>query len=818
MRPIPNILVPCLVIFIGFHGKAPAQNQQRIDSLEKSLISAVEDSNKVNTYNRLGWNLRYNRNNDKALQYETKAIILAKALNFSRGLVFAHRNMGYIKNFRGKYQEALSHFDTCLKISQKIGYQRGIALAFEGIGYVQTDLGKASDGIASYEKALAIYRQTNNEVGMADIYMTMGNNYYVNGNYPEALNSFMLCRRMAEKTGDKGELGSAYFGLGLVYASQKNYQEALENYHAVIKICEERRDELTIAYAYNNMGVIYKDMENLSEALNYLNKALKMKEAFGDRVAAAQCLGSIGEIHTKLGNYDEAGKMFDKALKIIEENELQYGGVGSLLILKGNNLFRQAAGMKTPGTRYRFDEASQYISRGLAVATFDKEAMKLGYLYLSRIDSARGNFRDAFLHQKLYLLYKDSLLNEQSQNRIAKTRLDYETEKRDREIVLLAKEKKLREQQIELLGTQKRLQVILLAVSLFLVILMAVVVLVITRSRKRLQKAFGLVTRQKKEIELRNQEVEAQKEQIEQQKEEVECQKEELETTLEQLKNTQAQLIQSEKMASLGMLTAGIAHEINNPVNFINSGTISLQQDFEDLRAILLEMGKQHPGSADLAEKMGLEELLKIIPQTIEDVKTGVERTSEIVKGLRNFTRLDSAEMKEADIHEGLDSTLHLLNHKIKDRIRVLKDYDRSIGFIRCYPGPLNQVFMNLLNNAIDAIEHRMKRENGETGEQESGLPEEKGAGYAEQIRISTKRIEEGIRKQVRIEFEDNGEGIPESVRDKIFDPFFTTREVGKGTGLGLSICLGIVERHGGSITFHSEEGTGTTFTIILSV
>ncbi len=274
------------------------------------------------------------------------------------------------------------------------------------------------------------------------------------------------------------------------------------------------------------------------------------------------------------------------------------------------------------------------------------------------------------------------------------------------------------------------------------------------------------------------------------------------------LKETQSQLIQSEKMASLGMLTAGIAHEINNPINFINSGVISLQKDYDDLHQILQSVGTFPQATQKLADELNLDELLKIIPETIVDIKTGVERTSEIVQGLRNFTRLDVSDLKETDIHRGIDSALLLLSHKIHNRIRIVKSYDKNIGYVKCYPGLLNQVFMNLLNNAIDAIDQKI-------AEDRSG---DIKSGSLFQVGIITRLISDGGRKQVIITISDNGSGIHEEIRDKLFDPFFTTKKVGKGNGFGLSICHEIVEKHDGRITFQSKENEGTEFMVALPV
>ena len=765
-----------------------AQNQKRIDSLEKVLGSAIEDTNKVILLNRLGYNYRYNSTNDKALQYQSGAITLATKLNFSKGLVIAHRNLGYIKINRGDYTAALKHFDTCLQISSKTGYRRGIALAYQGYGWVLTDQGKSAEGLNNYKMALEIYREMANDNGMADIYITMGNNYYVMGNYPDALNSYMSCLRLADKTGDKEILNSACFGLALVYASQKNYTDALEKYQAVIRVSAGIGDSLTVSYAYNNIGVIYQEMGNFPEALNYLKKSVKFKERHGDRVGMASAMGIIGAIYTEQGYYRKALENLNSALKILEVNDYKLG-IGQIRITIGNTILRQSFQKKVQATGKQYAEAIKYINSGINIARAAgaKETVKLGYLYLSQADSARGDFKSAFRNHKLFLQYKDSLLGEESHLRISQAKLSYETEKRDREITLLAREKKLKEQQIELLGYQKRLQFILLLVSLAAVTLLVIVVIVTIRSRKKMKNALRLLRRQKKELEI----------------------------ALDRLKKTQSQLIQSEKMASLGMLTAGVAHEINNPINFINAGTISLQKDYEDLQRYVdsFKHDQASVESLKIAEEIGLDELKSIIPETIRDIQAGVQRTSEIVRGLRNFTRLDATEMKDVDLHGGIDSTLLLLQHRIKGRITIVKEYDPQIGSIRCYPGPLNQVFMNLLNNAIDAIDLKRNKD--------LPLPGSSGTKHPideHQIRVATNFFEGREKQQVEIVINDTGVGIREEIRDKLFDPFFTTKEVGKGTGLGLSICQGIIEKHGGSISFESNINLGSAFTVILPI
>jgi signal transduction histidine kinase/sugar lactone lactonase YvrE len=296
------------------------------------------------------------------------------------------------------------------------------------------------------------------------------------------------------------------------------------------------------------------------------------------------------------------------------------------------------------------------------------------------------------------------------------------------------------------------------------------------------------------EIRDKNEELRQQQEELQVQKEELQHQKEELQVTLENLKTTQSQLVQSEKMASIGQLVAGIAHEINNPVTFISAGVDSLNTNLEEVRQVLdiyhritLDNVEEKLREIEkLKEKVEYNEAIREINKLIDSVRTGTQRTTEIVKGLRTFSRLDEDVLKIADIHEGLDSTLILLRNKYKQRIEIIKNYG-EIPEIECYPGQLNQVLMNILSNAI----------------------EDKGT-----IRISSSKSNGSIRVTIK----DSGKGIPENIQSKIFEPFFTTKEVGQGTGLGLSICQGIIEKHHGSIEVKSQVGKGSEFVIVVPV
>jgi signal transduction histidine kinase len=285
-------------------------------------------------------------------------------------------------------------------------------------------------------------------------------------------------------------------------------------------------------------------------------------------------------------------------------------------------------------------------------------------------------------------------------------------------------------------------------------------------------------------------------------------QKEKLNETLKELQATQTQLIQSEKMAGLGQLVAGIAHEINNPINFIYGNLSHLGDYAEHLIRLLSLYQQEFPETGQeikaLARKIDLNYIVEDLPLTLDSMQIGAERILQLIGSLRTFSRLDHAEMKAVDIHEGIDSTLLILQHRMRatpasPTIEVVKKYG-ELPKVECYAAELNQVFMNILGNAIDALEDKCKNRQYKNP----------------QIIIHTNILDADT---IMICISDNGCGISEDMRSRIFDPFFTTKEPGKGTGLGLSVSYQIiVEKHGGQIEYFSKPGKSTGFWIEIPI
>lgn len=299
--------------------------------------------------------------------------------------------------------------------------------------------------------------------------------------------------------------------------------------------------------------------------------------------------------------------------------------------------------------------------------------------------------------------------------------------------------------------------------------------------------------------------IESLKEEIEKLRAEIICidetsekQKRELELTLKNLKQAQSQLIQSEKMASVGVMTAGIAHELNNPINFMSGNVYPLKQDLREIFALLekyekiikeKELGEYFAELETIKQEMDFTYLIQEIHSLLDGIEEGASRSSQIIKGLRSFSRLDDEACQFYDIHDGIEASLVLLQNKIKDKkITVRKDYGEFEG-LECFPSQLNQVIMNILTNSIQAVE--------------AG----KGSLFIQTVSSAI---------GIKIIIKDNGKGMDPEVKKRMFDPFFTTKEVGQGTGLGLSISYGIIEKHKGNIDVISEPGKGTEFIISL--
>jgi len=611
------------------------------------------------------------------------------------------------------------------------------------------------------------------------------------GDHATALEYFFNAKRIAEEQKKDTDLAYSFNNIGDIYNLEENYQRALEYELQGLKIFEELGDSIGVSYCCHQIALVYTNLEDYMNSLRYDTRAMNIREKLGNRAGVGYSLISIGQTYMKLGNSVECLACLNNSSEIFTELN---DGFGLSLSLHNKGLYYKSTNDSEIATDY-FNQAlklGQEIDSPIQVRNAAQE--------LSEIYAEANNFEDAY---QMYILFKqsyDSLYQEE--NLVKITQLVMQNEYEQRELVQLAK-----------IERQKQFRNYLI-LSFGLVLILVIVIFnryfikrkaninlqlknkEIESQKETLEKLFVSLRVKNDELSEQNEEISAQKDHLVILNDELEKQKSELNNTLNELTQAQTQLVQSEKMASLGQLTAGVAHELNNPLNFITSSISPLQRNMEDLLSLLdkydsvIEEKKLSSGFSEVKEfKKDLDYTLLVreTKKLLMGINEGASRSENIVKDLRTFSRMDENEFKGVDIHEGIDSTLLLLHNLMQERITIHKKYG-NIQHVECLPGKLNQVFMNILSNSILAIE---------------------GEG---DIYIETDRNDD----QARISIRDTGKGMSEEVREHIFEPFFTTREVGKGTGLGLSIGYSIIQEHRGTIEVFSEPGSGSEFIITL--
>jgi two-component system NtrC family sensor kinase len=614
-------------------------------------------------------------------------------------------------------------------------------------------------------KSIEISTTVDDKSGLSNAYSEMGRVYQRMSNYTLALEYYLKSVKIDEGIEEYAHyLGGTFNNIGVLYKRQKDYEAAFKYYMKALKMHKEFNEQARIASVYNNIAVIYNAKKNYSGSLEYYFKALKIDHNLVKKRTFTRVYNGLGYLYRviynendsiiyKLGDWaianpkvllDTARYYHLKSLAISKEIGDQYGWINSLIGLAKINSIN--------GEHYQAIKLFKQIlkiaeSKGILLDQINahvglyKEYEQVA-LKTSDVNKKVEHLQNALIQHKMYTSRKDSVFTEEKSIEMGRLEAQYAYDKQAiADSITFAGEKKIQAAKVQ----KSRTQLYGTIGVLFLVLGFAIVFF---RGREK-QKLLNT-----------------------------------------ELKNTQTQLVQSEKMASLGVLTAGIAHEINNPINFVYSGINSLKKDYNDISEILNLLNNSPQEAIKLAKELGLKELMEIIPETIEDIKSGANRTTEIVKGLRNFSRLDDTDLKMADIHEGIDSTLLILKSKYKYRIELIKNYNLSIPEITCFPAQLNQVFMNIINNAIDAIENEGK------------------------IEITTYMKDENV----YISIKDDGKGIPNEIKNKIFDPFFTTKDVGEGVGLGMSISHGIIEKHKGEIIVNSNKEKGTEFIISIPI
>jgi len=660
--------------------------------------------------------------------------------------------------------------DTTIIISQqsielcnRINYPKGKVEALKNTALGYNLKGEYSRCLSLFAEALELARKSGLKRGMGSVYYATGIVYSNIGKYPEALENYFQALKIREEINDKLGIASCTNAIGAIYFVQGKYSDALTNYVKALKLSEEINYTAGTESAYANIGEVYFRQGNYEEAKEHLLKALQINEKTGNRENRAFISYMSGSIYIKQGNYPEAIESFIKTKKLADEIGSPEYTCRSFLGLSQIDLLMK-----------NFDKALVQAKEVIKIAREigHIELLRDGNEILSSIYEAKGNGIQALYYHKQFKLYADSINNQQTEQRALNLAADYEYSKK--EIVLRAAQEK-KEIEFQKKTNQQRWIIFSAFAALFSAL---VVALLIYRSRQKEKDANLLLHRKNQEID---------------------TQKNNVEKALSDLKSTQHQLIQSEKMASLGELTAGIAHEIQNPLNFVNN--------FSEVNSELIGEMKEELSKGNIDEA-------KTIADNIDENEQKIifhgKRADAIVKGMLQHSRSSSGVKEPTDINALADEYLRLAYHGLRAKDKTFNatmktDFDESIGNINIIPQDMGRVILNLITNAFYVVNEKSKQSI---------------AGYEPTVTISTSSIQPPSGgRSVQIKVSDNGGGIPQKILDKIFQPFFTTKPTGQGTGLGLSMSYDIVTKgHGGVLKVENKEGEGAEFVIILPI
>jgi two-component system, NtrC family, sensor kinase len=653
------------------------------------------------------------------------------------------------------------YLDQSLRLSREINFVKGEAKALQGIGATYYFSGNYTQALQYYEEAERIYQQIKDSSGIGNILSNKALVYYNQGQYPKALTTNVSAIRIGEALKDTLLRASGFNNIASIYAKQGDISQAMNFYQQALLFHKYKKNRQGVAYTQDNIAGMLKDKGDFTQALAYLEEALKTFKEINDKRGIAGITNNIGDIYLKQVKFAQAIKYCRDALGIWQTLEDKHGMAKSFILIatayKKIGLFENALNHALQSYQLAQEVGIRYI-------------IKESSQQLAEIYSYQRDYQKAFEYYQIYDIAKDSLFNQESLRQLTEMRTKYQAQVKEQEINNLKIEQRARDAELQQKNIINYALISILLISLLLSGL-------VFYNYKDKQKANVALERKNAELN----------------------------ETLVQLKSAQSQLIHSEKMASLGQLTAGIAHEINNPLNFVYAGIGALEHSlagFYDITDELQNLMKEEDREKLIEYIMRFKQIRSLkeydeikndLNALVKDIKIGAVRTTDIVKGLRNFSRLDEGKPKYGDIHNDLDAALMLLRSKLVKNITVAKKYGEKIPEIPALHGQLNQVFTNIIANALQAM--------GELGGK---------------LTLITRMGILNNKPCVVIAIRDTGIGMPDEVKAKIFEPFFTTKDVGEGTGLGLSISYGIIQNHNGTIEVHSEIGKGTEFMISL--
>jgi signal transduction histidine kinase len=593
-------------------------------------------------------------------------------------------------------------------------------------------------------------------------YFQKGNKKRLFGDLEEALQAYMKSAEIARLDKNARGEGSAYGAIADIYSISNNHPNARLYYNKAIAILRESNDSVALASFILNAGEEFMNSQIYDTAYMYFKESGIIFEKLNYLIGKAYSIGNIGMVYANTGENNLAEKNIKEAIEILEKLEDYYPICVYLISMADIYMVK---GDERAALNYAMNSLTLARQYGL------KEQIRDANLKLSELYEQSGNPADAYKYYKNYVIYRDSINNIKTVQSMANLRTDFEVSQKQIEVDLLNQQKQ-----------NQRWWLITITTILFSTF---VLLIMFYRNIKNKQKANAQLQEQKKKVE----------------------------TTLTHLKTTQAQLIQSEKMASLGELTAGIAHEIQNPLNFVNN--------FSEVNSELIDEMNEEIENGNLEE---IKAIAKDIKENEQKIHHHGKRAESIVKGMLLHSRGNSGHKELVDINSLCDEYLRLSYHgfRAKDKsfnAEYKTEFDPNLPKINVVPQDFGRVLLNLINNAFYAVNTPQPPEGGVKNTQIEYRPTVTISTTFSKSPLGDSRLNDAVGQVgVRVVVKDNGEGISANIIDKIFQPFFTTKPTGQGTGLGLSLAYDIVKAHGGELKVETKEGDGSEFIIILPI
>lgn len=680
---------------------------------------------------------------------------LSKRPNYAKDTVYLNKanELGFLLAETDP-DSAFPFLDDQIELCRKAGFKKGESDALKIYGNALQNKGDFAASIGYYQDALLIAESLPEKKLVPGILNNIGLVNYNLGNYAEALSKFYEAIKGSEESGNMYVKAAALNNIASIYFEQEKLEEAKTKYREMLEIYRKLENQGRMILAYNNIGDVELKQNRPLEALENLkighSSALELQSPEFIEMTARTLAG----IYAALDSNEKAEGFYRQSIEIAREKG--YGVPYSHSLIGLADLYYNQG---------KFEEASAFANEGLVQAERMGQPMQLRNAneLLAKILEKQGDFKGALENYKLFKQYSDSINNTQARRLATALESEYEFSKKT----------------LEFEKSSLRQRWLIFSAGIGLVTFLVILFLVY-RNRNNLNKAYHSVMEKNVEIEHKNTV---------------------LENTLIQLKSTQQLLIQAEKMASLGELTAGIAHEIQNPLNFVNN--------FSEISMELVDEMNQEMDKGDLEEAKYLASELK---GNLSRISSHGKRAGSIVKGMLEHSRKSEGKKELTDLNQLADECLRLSFHGLRAKDKSFNadfktELDPDLPQIEVVSQDIGRVLLNLINNAFYACTEQPPNQIGDSKDRGP-------ADFKPLVKISTRKVG----KEIIITVKDNGPGVSESIKDKIFQPFFTTKPAGKGTGLGLSLSYDIVKAHGGELKMESKVGSGTSFFIHLPI